>query len=221
MKALYSLLVAFLYVTVASGILFEVKVNQRRCIQEEIREHQLVTGSYEVSDKLSRNAAYPYEQISRALQMAFSVEDPKGTIVFQNLDAKAGTFGFTGADEAGLYNFCFKDSQRPGAPTMQIPSRTVSVSLKTGNEGPDYAEIAKKDNLQPLELELRKIEDSVDRIKDEMLIAKNREEAMRDTNESTNSRVAWLTVFCFAVLAGSTVWQILYLKKYFQQKKLI
>lgn len=57
---------------------------------------------------------------------------------------------------------------------MQIPSRTVTLSMKSGVEAKDYEEVAKKENLKPLELELRKIEDAAAKIKDDMLYMKQR-----------------------------------------------
>jgi p24 family protein delta-1 len=48
------------------------------------------------------------------------------------------------------------------------------LTTKSGAEARDYAEVAKKENLKPLELELRKIEDTVDKIKDDMLYMKSR-----------------------------------------------
>ncbi|RLN36580.1 hypothetical protein BBJ28_00021817, partial [Nothophytophthora sp. Chile5] len=53
------------------------------------------------------------------------------------------------------------------------------------------------------------------------LYMREREAAMRDTNESTNSRVLWFSFFSIVVLLGMGVWQVLYLKKFFKSKKLI
>jgi hypothetical protein len=45
--------------------------------------------------------------------------------------------------------------------------------------------VAKKENLKPLELELRRLEDLVVSIHDNMEYMKTREEAMRNTNGRT------------------------------------
>ena len=44
---------------------------------------------------------------------------------------------------------------------------------------------------------------------------------MRDTNESTNSRVLYFSIFSMCCLLGLATWQVLYLRKYFKSKKLI
>jgi hypothetical protein len=39
--------------------------------------------------------------------------------------------------------------------------------------------------------------------------------------EETNSRVAWFSIISLAVCVGSACCQLLYLKKFFQRKKLL
>ncbi|VEN63219.1 unnamed protein product [Callosobruchus maculatus] len=43
-------------------------------------------------------------------------------------------------------------------------------------------------------------------------------EEMRDTNESTNSRVLYFSVFSMCCLLGLATWQVLYLRQYFKAK---
>jgi hypothetical protein len=43
---------------------------------------------------------------------------------------------------------------------------------------------------------------------------RKREEAMRNTNESTNARVLWFSVFSVCVLASTGAWQVYHLKQY-------
>ena len=60
--------------------------------------------------------------------------------------------------------------------------RRVQLEIKTGVDAKDYTEIAKVEHLKPIELELRKMEDTVSTIHAEMLYMRAREEAMRNTN---------------------------------------
>lgn len=55
----------------------------------------------------------------------------------------------------------------------------------------------------------------------EMLLLQQREQEMRDISEQTNSRVAWLSFMSLAVCVGAASWQVWYLKKFFQRKKLL
>lgn len=60
--------------------------------------------------------------------------------------------------------------------------RSIDVDYDIGAEALDYSKIAKAEKLQPLELELRKLEKVVQEIWDEMEYLKKREAKMRDTN---------------------------------------
>jgi len=44
---------------------------------------------------------------------------------------------------------------------------------------------------------------------------------LRNTNESTNERVQWFSLWSIAFLVCLGLWQIYYLRKFFQTKKLI
>ena len=65
-----------------------------------------------------------------------------------------------------------------------------------------------------LEAELREIHNG-------MLYLRAREAELRDLNEATNTRVAWLSCVSLAVCISLCVWQIYYLKNFFQRKKLL
>ncbi|MES1916303.1 MAG: Transmembrane emp24 domain-containing protein 10 [Cercozoa sp. M6MM] len=49
----------------------------------------------------------------------------------------------------------------------------------------------------------------------------SREERMRTTNESTNTRVLWFSVFSMLALGALSVWQIYFLRDFFRRKKMI
>jgi p24 family protein delta-1 len=85
--------------------------------------------------------------------------------------------------------------------------------------------------LEPIEVELRRIENVVGEIVADMEYLKAREQRMRDTNESTNDRVKNFAVLTSMlpldiadlglILLGLTVWQIIYLRSYFQRKGML
>ncbi|RIA97586.1 endoplasmic reticulum vesicle protein 25 [Glomus cerebriforme] len=99
--------------------------------------------------------------------------------------------------------------------------RTIDLDIDVGAEAIDYNALAKAEKLKPIEAELRKLEQVVQEIVDEMEYLRRREARMRDTNESTNERVKWFSLGSVFVLLGLGGWQILYLKKFFQKKRLI
>ena len=93
--------------------------------------------------------------------------------------------------------------------------------LRDRIDAKDYSRMAKQEHLSELEQELKKLEDEVSQIMEEMVYMRKREEAMRNTNESTNARVLWFSVFSVCVLLSTASWQVYHLKQYFHKKKLI
>jgi p24 family protein delta-1 len=106
------------------------------------------------------------------------------------------------------------------APSAQY-IRAISFEVETGMDINEVKRIEKAEKLKPIELELRMIEQMLKGIVDEMEYLKEREIRMRDTNESTNERVASLSLLSMALLIGSGLWQIYYLRRFFQSKKLM
>ncbi|KAG6442517.1 hypothetical protein O3G_MSEX002413 [Manduca sexta] len=86
------------------------------------------------------------------------------------------------------------------------------------DQNPWIGEAAK---LKPVEMELKRLEDLSEAIVQDFTMMRKREEEMRDTNESTNNRVLFFSIFSMVCLLGLATWQVLYLRRYFKAKKLI
>ena len=109
---------------------------------------------------------------------------------------------------------------RSGAYGSTAPVRGNLV-LSSGIEAKDYTEVAKRERLKPIELELRRMEDVVAFLTSEIAYMRGREETMRNTAESTAERVQWLSILSsiFTLAAG---WVSLRsMKAFFVSKKLI
>jgi len=85
----------------------------------------------------------------------------------------------------------------------------------------DYDKIAKKEHLNNLEVDVRRLVDRTRGIVNELNYQKEREIAFRDTSESTNTRAAYFSMFQLAVIITSAFIQMQYLKLFFRKKKLI
>ncbi|KAJ1355332.1 Transmembrane emp24 domain-containing protein 10 [Parelaphostrongylus tenuis] len=129
-----------------------------------------------------------------------------------------GKFAFT-TDEYDIFEICISNHGPVGASHSQ--SREVSLKMKHGVEAKNYDDIAKAEKLKPLEVELRRLEDLSDQIVKDFSFMRQREEEMRNTNESTNSRVLYLSIFFMLCLLALAVWQVMFLRNYFKAKKLI
>ncbi|CAG8571580.1 8624_t:CDS:10, partial [Diversispora eburnea] len=71
------------------------------------------------------------------------------------------------------------------APNSQY-HRTVDLDVDVGAEAIDYNQLVKSEKLKPMEAELRKLEQVVQEIVDEMEYLRSREARMRDTNVYTS-----------------------------------
>jgi len=204
----------------ALGVTFDVRPNQQRCLVEEVRRGVPFHGEYSVVDvneggdpaaAAARAARFPRQFLVRIS------EDLTDKELYKN-EGTTGKFHFIPEND-GPISLCFTDSFRGG--WRMHASRSVSLTIRHGITTNDYAEIARKEQLYPLALELRRLEDEVWSVREEMIYQKKREEELRDTNEETNARAAWLPVFALIVLFSSSAWQIAYLKAFFRKKKLI
>ncbi|KAI5952388.1 ERV25 [Candida jiufengensis] len=99
--------------------------------------------------------------------------------------------------------------------------RSVELEIESGAAARDWNALQASEKLKPNELELKKIESLTAEIVEELQYLKSREERMRDTNESTNSRVKWFSIIIILSLIGFGAWQIQYLRHYFKVKHII
>jgi len=191
-----------------SSLTFELLLDQEKCFREELVQDVVVHGEY-----LMQPSSNTYTTIR--------VNDANGNEVWRKEGASDGTFAFT-TEASGEIFVCFLDRVKPNLDlSNRNHIREATFKLKTGVQAKDYSSVAKKDDLKPIELEMLKLEDLLEEINNDMKYLRNREHVMRDTNESTNTRVLWLSITSLLVLLGLGIFQILYLKRYFRQKKII
>ncbi|KAF9217253.1 vesicle coat component [Podila verticillata] len=123
--------------------------------------------------------------------------------------------------QAGDIIACFNNVLSSGVHPDPRYTRSVEIDFEIGAETIDYVKLAEKEKLKPMEVELRKLEDMVKEILDNMEVLQAREEKMRNTNESTNARVQWFSTLTMVILVTLGLWQIFYLKRFFRKKRLI
>merc|ERR1712198_329869 len=130
---------------------------------------------------------------------------------------KEGKFAFT-TDKDDIFEICFI-SRVPS--NIRGSRHEVFLQTKHGVEAKSYEGLGDAAKLKPLEVELKRLEDLSESIVQDFAYMRQREEEMRDTNESTNSRVLYFSLFSMCCLLGLATWQVLYLRKFFKSKKLI
>jgi len=209
MDLLAMLLCVVLYIGLivpnGDALMFHLAPNQKKCLKEEIHKDVLVTGEYSLSDAPGQKTD-------------LQVTDSKGESFYQKQDVSKGKFAFT-THEYDMFEICFQSHTSQGM--VNAGEREVSLNVKRGVEAKNYADIAKAEKLKPMEVELKKLEDLSESIVNDFAYMRTREEEMRDTNESTHSRVLYFSIFSMCCLLGLATWQVLYLRRYFKAKKLI
>lgn len=198
-------ILCFLFLGHANCMYFNLPYNTEKCLREEIHKDVLVKGEYSITGASAGN-----------IKVHMKVTDSNAHVLYQKEEATNGKFAFT-TDDYDMFQICFASKSS----TPMKGEQQVELNLKRGIEAKNYDEIAKTDQLKPLEVELRRLEELSSSIASAFFYMKKREEEMRDTNESTNSRVLYFSAFSMLCLVCLATWQVLYLRKFFKSKKLI
>lgn len=194
-------------VPVAEAIWLSIPNSGTKCVSEEIQNGVVVLADYYVL-----NEEHPEHHVTVTVR----VTSPYGNNLHHNENATHGQFAFT-TSEGGNYLACFTLDGHQGPAT----GVTLSLDWKIGIAAKDWDSVAKKEKIEGVELEVRKLKDHVEAIHNNLLYLKQREADMREVSEKTNSRVAWYSIMSLGVCIVVSVLQLWHLKSYFQKKKLI
>lgn len=199
-----SLGLVLLYAVCIECIMWNLEPNTRKCLREELGQNVLIAGEYDVSE-------IPNQRVD------YQITDSKNHILARGESISRGKFTFV-TETFDTVEICFI-SMVPNH--IQARPHEVSLNAKQGVEAKNYEGMGEAAKLKPLEIELKKLEDLSSAVVQDFVEMRKREEEMRDTNESTNNRVLYFSVFSMMCLLGLATWQVLYLRNFFKTKKLI
>ncbi|KAJ5071122.1 transmembrane emp24 domain-containing protein [Anaeramoeba ignava] len=197
-------LIILLYLTLVQGYIFELENSGKKCFLEDLPPNTLVKGSY--------------QNYQPFFAIEFAIFDPKNQLMYQKGSITSGKFSFS-SETPGLYRFCFTSQNYKK--TFGSSTARINFIYSYGKFSVDYDYLSKEDNFNPIEAEFRRMSDLISDISSTMSYMKEREETMRDTNESTNSRVLWFSLLSIFILISVSLWQIVYLNQYLRKKKII
>ncbi|RKP00537.1 hypothetical protein CXG81DRAFT_13113 [Caulochytrium protostelioides] len=180
------------------------------CLYQYIAKDTLVVGHIEVTDG-------PMQTISCQITDMSNKKNKYWNNPTLSLEQK---FAFTTHDDADV-QFCFTSVMLGQARPSDVPQRRVSLHVDTGAEAQDYDKEAREKKLKPIEGDFLRAQALIDMITAESEHLRSREVSMRDVNESTNDRVKWFSLGTVVAFTLVGAWQIMYLRRYFQAKKLI
>eukprot|EP00252_Welwitschia_mirabilis_P025894 TRINITY_DN8261_c0_g1_i1.p1 TRINITY_DN8261_c0_g1~~TRINITY_DN8261_c0_g1_i1.p1 ORF type:complete len:225 (-),score=23.34 TRINITY_DN8261_c0_g1_i1:295-969(-) len=197
---------------------FDLQSGQTKCIADDIQNNILVLGNYHVVKPGSEDHHFGTGNVpplDDSHKITVRVTSPYGNSVhFADL-VERGHFSFT-TSEAGDYMTCF---WMPHA--HPVVTSTIEFEWKSGVLAKDWTSIAKREKIDGLELELRKLEEYVTSIYDEMIYLRGREEQMQNLNASTEKRMTWFSLCSLIVCVSVAAFQFYHLKNFFERKKLL
>ncbi|CAG59934.1 uncharacterized protein GVI51_H04587 [Nakaseomyces glabratus] len=211
-KYVMKFLLLLLLAPFISALRFDLKAEskpEQMCIRDFVSEGELVVINIDTDGSLNDGNV-----------LNLYVHDSNGN-EYRRLKNFVGEqrIAFT-APATTSFDVCFEntlDSNRGN----RNAKRAIELDIESGSQARDWNKISATEKLRPIELELRKIEELTDEIVDELNYLKNREERLRNTNESTNERVRNFSVLVIIVLTSLGAWQVNYLKNYFKSKHII
>ncbi|KAK5132633.1 hypothetical protein LTR08_008755 [Meristemomyces frigidus] len=176
----------------------QMKAHSRECFHETLHKDDKMTVTFQVGDREFGG--------SGNLDIDFWIENPSGQNEIHQRTVSSGDHSFD-AKSDGRYTYCFSN-EHWSANTKEVSFNVHGIVYVPESEAPQ----------DPLEKEVRQLSDLLAQVKDEQSYIVVRERIHRNTAESTNSRVKWWSIFQLGVLVGEGVFQVWWLKRFFEVK---
>ncbi|POS85828.1 endosomal P24B protein [Erysiphe pulchra] len=173
----------------------------RECFHEMLHKEDKMTVTFQVGDREFGGAG--------SLQIDFWIENPVGGYVTQQKAVANGDYSFE-AENDGKYTYCFSNEHWSAA------SKDISFNVHGIVYVPEP-----ESHADPLESEVRELSELLAQVKDEQSYIVLRERTHRNTAESTNARVKWWSIFQMAVLIAEGIFQVWWLKRFFEVKRVV
>ncbi|GAA6002611.1 hypothetical protein JCM10207_007593 [Rhodosporidiobolus poonsookiae] len=173
----------------------DLDAGQKDCFFEDLHTEDKMTVTYQVAG-------------GGHLDIDFTLTDPRGRVMSDQKKKDTGTYSFT-ADADGRYTYCFSNEM------STVSGKTVSFNV----HGVMYVE--DDGHTAPIEKEIRDLSAALEAVKDEQEYIVVRERLHRDTAESTNDRVKYWSIVQTIMLFAVCGWQIFYLKRFFEVKRVV
>ncbi|KAG9406465.1 Transmembrane emp24 domain-containing protein 9 [Aphanomyces cochlioides] len=181
----------------------------------------------DIPDGTTFRAEYESPDTNDALKTVMKIYEPaaaeEGELnqtpsISQTLNEK-GAIAFT-TTKSGEHWACISiDTNKYVVP--DTTKMKFKLKLRFGASNEEYANLAKKEQMNELELEVMKLRDRVKAIQKQQDYAQEKGDKFRSSSENNNSRAMWVSVIQIVVLLVAGIWQVHHLQTYFQKKKLV
>ena len=153
--------------------------------------------------------------VPAGMGMAASAAKGSSTIVSRECACAPSRRAY--ATVEGQYTICFSlaDDEE-----HKFGSLSVSAQFTVGDP-PDLIQLAKTEHLSPIEERVKNLHESMNAVRDLQDEIRDQDEAQSKMTRSTRSWLLYFTLIEATVLVGVTVWQNLYLKSFFEVKRVV
>jgi p24 family protein beta-1 len=152
--------------------------------------------------RLGRRARYLCTDTNH--EPTLQITNPQGQYETFDKSTSNGDFSFE-ARHDGRYIYCF-GNEHWGASSKEVSFNVHGIVYVSESDAPQ----------DPLEQEVKKLSELLAQVKDEQQYIVMRERTHRNTAESTNSRVKWWNLFVIGVVIGESVFQVWWLRRFFE-----
>eukprot|EP00320_Phaeocystis_rex_P014988 CAMPEP_0119083042 /NCGR_PEP_ID=MMETSP1178-20130426/124115_1 /TAXON_ID=33656 /ORGANISM="unid sp, Strain CCMP2000" /LENGTH=198 /DNA_ID=CAMNT_0007065867 /DNA_START=11 /DNA_END=607 /DNA_ORIENTATION=+ len=179
---------------------FTVPAGKSECFHESAKASERLSGEWKVLK-------------GGMMDLDVQVTSPSGDHVYAAEREMEGSFAFYTTNE-GIYAVCFSNTHSGEA------EKQVSAKISVG-EPPDLIKLAKTEHLTPIEERIKDLHESMNAVRDMQDQMREQDEVHHKMTRSTRSRLLWFTVAEAVVLVAVSLWQILYLKSFFEIKRVV
>lgn len=151
-----------------------------------------------------RSPQTPPSAIPATLTHAPQITNPNGQHETFQRAVSNGDYSFE-AKHDGKYVYCF-GNEHWGASSKEVSFNVHGIVYISEADQPQ----------DPLEVEVRKLSELLELVKDEQGYIVVRERTHRNTAESTNARVKWWNLFVIGIVIGESVFQVWWLRRFFE-----
>ena len=186
----------------ARGFVFPVAPGSSECFEEHASASDHVQGQWSVLEHPGHMKGWKA-----------SINSPAGDLVYSVTDEKQGSFDYYATVE-GKYVICFANA------AVATEAVNVKASFTVGDP-PDLVQLAKTEHLSPIEERIKNLHESMNAVRDLQDQMREQDEAQSKMTKSTRTWLLYFTMIEAMVLVGMTVWQNLYLKSFFEIKRVV
>ncbi|KAJ4473805.1 membrane protein [Lentinula aciculospora] len=195
----------------ANALHFYLDANEKRCFIEELPTDTVVEGHYKALEWAEQEQKYILDE-SLGIHVEVEEVETAHTVV-KSKGPSEGKFTFTSHD-AGDHSICLSTNYTSWFSSTHI---RLYLDIVVGTTRPDTEH--DRTHVSEIAAKVRDLNQKLEDIRREQQYQREREADYRDLSEMTNSRAVWYSIVQIVVLIVTCVWQLRYLKNFFEDRK--